>query len=385
MSHYFSRPALAASMARQLIHPDVLSEGLRSGLFISGQRRTGKTTFLRGDLIPALEQEGALVIYVDLWTDTKVNPAELVRNAIREALVQLQTPGSTLLAKLARVSGLDIGALGFKFGFKLDKIGEPGGTTLAQVITELVDQARCDVVLIIDEVQHAITTDDGNQLLLGLKAARDAVNPRPGTVGHFIFLGTGSHRAMVSELTTRRTQAFNGATSIAYPVLDIDYVADILARLQAASAPNVPSQAATLAAFRALGNRPEELTKALRQVQLHIPPGANPDDYLPVVATTLRAAAADIELAKVEQLGSLATAIFGKIAAAEGDAKGIFSVDAAADFSKMVGRDVKVEEIQPVVNEMMAANVIMRKGHGLYGIADPTVQEAWREKQQLLE
>lgn len=46
-------------MARQLIHPDVLSEGLRSGLFISGQRRTGKTTFLHNDLIPVLEREGA--------------------------------------------------------------------------------------------------------------------------------------------------------------------------------------------------------------------------------------------------------------------------------------------------------------------------------------
>ena len=51
-------------MASQLLHPGVLDEGLRSGLFLSGLRRTGKTTFLRNDLIPALEQEGALVIYL---------------------------------------------------------------------------------------------------------------------------------------------------------------------------------------------------------------------------------------------------------------------------------------------------------------------------------
>nr|WP_308606846.1 ATP-binding protein [Massilia sp. DJPM01] len=371
-------------MAHQLIHPDVLSEGLRSGLFISGQRRTGKTTFLHNDLIPALENEGALVIYVDLWSDTKANPAQLVRDAIRDALDQLQTPGSSLLAKLSRLSGVDVGVLSFKFGFKLEKIGEPGGVPLAQVITELVDQAKRDVVLIVDEVQQAITTDDGNQLLLSLKAARDAVNPRPGTIGHFIFVGTGSHRAMVSELTARRTQAFNGATSIPYPVLDADYVADILARLNDTGAPKVPSYELALAAFRTLGHRPEELMKALRQVQLHTPPGANPDGYLPVVAATLRAAAADIELAKVEQLGSLAAAIFEKIAATEGDAKGIFSIEAAADYSRRVGRDVKVEEIQPVVNELMGANIIMRRGHGLYGVADPSVQETWREKQQLL-
>lgn len=184
MRSFFPRPYLAQRIATQLLHPDVLSESLRSGLFISEKRRTGKTTFLHNDLIPALEEQGALVIYVDLWTDIKVNPAQLVRDAISKSLHELQTPGSSLLSKMARIGGVDVGALGFKFGFKLEKLGEPGGIPLAHVITELVDQAKTDVVLIVDEVQQAITTDEGNQLLLGLKAARDAVNPRPNTSRH---------------------------------------------------------------------------------------------------------------------------------------------------------------------------------------------------------
>ncbi|WP_377705594.1 hypothetical protein [Pseudoduganella sp. UC29_71] len=40
MSYYFARPALAASIAQSLLHPDILNQGLRSGLFISGLRRT---------------------------------------------------------------------------------------------------------------------------------------------------------------------------------------------------------------------------------------------------------------------------------------------------------------------------------------------------------
>lgn len=384
MSNYFSRHALAAQMASQLIHPDVLSEALRSGLFLSGLRRTGKTTFLHNDLIPALEDEGALVIYVDLWSDTKANPAQLVRAAITRALHDLQTPGSALLAKLARVTGVDVGALTFKFGFKLDKLGEPGGVTLAQAIVELVDQAKRDVVLIIDEVQHAITTEEGHQLLLGLKAARDAVNPRPDTAGHFIFIGTGSHRAMVNELTTKRNQAFNGATSIPYPVLDGDYVDHLLTRLAEEGTSRLPSRESALAAFRTLGHRPEEMMKALRQLKLHVPAGANPDDHLPVIAATLRSAAADIELAKLEQLGGLATAIFERIAATEGDAKGVFSAEAAAEYGKILGREVKIDEIQPVVNELTGANLIMRRAHGLYGIADSFVQETWRERKALL-
>lgn len=384
MATFFSRPELAAEMAQQMIRPNALNEGLRSGLFISGLRRTGKTTFLHHDLIPALEREGALVIYCDLWTDTQVSPAKLVREAIRKAFEELQSPGSAMLDRFSRIRGADIGAMGFKFGFKLDKLGEPGGTTLAQAISELVDQAKCDVVLIVDEVQQAITTEDGNQLLLALKAARDAVNPRHNTPGHFIFVGTGSHRAMVSELTTRRTQAFNGATSIPYPVLDVHYVQHLLDRLAQEGVKNLPTLQAAVEAFRTLGNRPEEIIKALRQLQLHLPAGGNPDDYLPIVASTLRASAADIELAKVEQLGSLATAIFERIAGTDGDAKGVFSAEAAADYSKAIGREVKIEEIQPLVNELMAANLIMRRGHGLYGITDPFVQETWREKRQLL-
>ena len=81
MAEVFRRPHLAAELAARLLRPGVLDEGLRSGLFLSGLRRTGKTTFLRNDLVPELEAQGAVVIYVDLWSDTKVSPATLVQAA----------------------------------------------------------------------------------------------------------------------------------------------------------------------------------------------------------------------------------------------------------------------------------------------------------------
>lgn len=383
MTDIYRRPELAAQMARQLLHPGVLDEGLRSGLFLSGLRRTGKTTFLLNDLIPALEANGALVVYVDLWSDTQTSPATLVLAAVRKTLAELETPASNLLAKLKRVGGVDLGAFGFKFGFKLDSLGAPGGVTLAQALTEVVDQARTDVVLIVDEVQHAITSEEGNQLLLALKAARDAINPRPDTPGHFIFIGTGSHRALVSELTARRNQAFAGATSVPYPVLDAAYVEQLLVRLAQEGATRLPSSAAATRAFTILGNRPEEMLKALRQLNRHLPQGGNPDEHLLVIAATLRSTAADIELLKVEQLGGLATAVFERIASTDGDARGLFSAEAAADYGKAIGREVRVEEVQPVVNDLLAANLIMRRGHGTYGVTDPFVQEIWREQRTL--
>lgn len=383
MSYVYKRPELARQMARQLLHPSVLDEGLRSGLFLSGLRRIGKTTFLLNDLIPALEDQGAIVIYVDLWSDTQRSPAALIRDAVRKKLVELESLPASAARKLRRLAGADIGALGFKFGFKLDHLGEPGGATLAQALGEVVDQGRTDLVLIVDEVQHAITSDEGNQMLLALKAARDAINPRPDTPGHFLFVGTGSHRALVGELTARRNQAFTGATSVAYPVLDKAYVAYLLERLAAEGFTAQPSLEVAVNAFETLGNRPEEMIKALRQLHFHLPPGSNPDEHLPMIANTLRSAAADIELMKLEQLGGLATAIFDRIACAKGDARGLFSADAASAYSAAVGREVKVEEAQPVVNELMATNLIMRKGHGLYGVTDPFVQEMWRERKSL--
>lgn len=385
MSTVFLRPTIASQMTQQLLHPGALDEAFRSGLFISGVRRTGKTTFLRHDLIPALETEGALVIYVDLWSDTQANPAKLIHAAVRDTLTELQKPHSRFLEKVAKLRSADISAMGFKFGFKLDALGEAGGPTLAQAFKEVVDQAKSDVVLIVDEVQHAMTTDEGNQMLFALKAARDAINQRPDTPGHFIFIGTGSHRAMVQELTTRRTQAFSGAVSVAYPVLNEDYVRYVLDRMANEGLKPLPSLEVANQAFRTLGNRPEEFLRALR-MQVSRCQGGNegPDVVLPIVASTMRAMAAEVELTRVEEMGGLAKAIFEKIAATEGEAKGIFSAAAAAEYTKAIGREVKVEEIQPAANVLLAANLIIRQGHGIYNISDPFVQDIWKEWQAML-
>lgn len=379
---YFHRRALANQMAAQLLKPGLLDQGLQSGLFLSGLRRTGKTTFLRQDLIPALETSGALVIYVDLWADTKADPATLVNSAIRNSLEDLQTPTSGTLARLKRLKGLELGVAGLKFGFQLNELGARGGTTLAQALTELVDQAATDVVLIIDEVQQALASSDGNQMLLAIKAARDAINPRPATPGHFLFIGTGSHRAQVVGMTLQGKHAFAGASSVDYPTLGEDYVAHLLQGIADEGAKVVPTLATAFESFRTLGCRPEEMIRALRLLQQRQP--ADADHDLPLIAATLKAAAADVELRKIEDLGVLATAIFGHIAGAAGDATGLFAADALAEYAATVGREVTPDQVQRVAEELRDANLIMRKHHGVYAVTDPAVQGAWRDRQVLM-
>jgi hypothetical protein len=73
-------------------------------------------------------------------------------------------------------------------------------------------------------------------------------------------------------------------------------------------------------------------------------------------------------------MGRLALAIFNRIATTEGDARGIFSAEAAEEYSKEVGHEVRIEEIQPVANELLASNLIMRRGHGVYGVTDRSIK-----------
>ena len=57
----FHRPKVAASIATMVLEASATS-GYASGLFLAAPRRTGKSTFLREDLRPKLEAQGALVL-----------------------------------------------------------------------------------------------------------------------------------------------------------------------------------------------------------------------------------------------------------------------------------------------------------------------------------
>lgn len=377
MSTIYHRPELAHNIATQLLSPGVLDQGLRSGLFLSGLRRTGKTTFLLQDLIPALENAGALVIYVDLWSDVSADPATLIHGAMRSALQDLQTPPAGLRARLQGLKGLDVGVAGFTFGFEVADLGTPAGVTIAQAAKEIIDQAKTDLVFIVDEVQHMLTSDAGMALMQSFKAARDAVNARPGTPGHFIFIGTGSHRAQVQGMTVQGKNAFEGATSVEYPTLGEDYVQHVLKTLHQEGVKVIPSPPVASKAFTLLGSRPEELLRALRTLQRYQPHEA--DQYLPVIAATLKEAAADLEIKKIEELGNLACAVFHHIAKAEENASGLFAAAALANYTGAIGREVTADQVQRIAQLLQDYNIIFRKGYGLYAVTDPFVQQAWRE------
>lgn len=374
----FHRKSYAELMAGQLLSPTALQTQVRSGVFLSGIRRVGKTTFVRQDLIPALEARDALVIYVDLWADRTKSPTLLVQEAVRETLRQLQTPGSGLLQ---RFKGLSAGGAGFTFGFQLDSLGAPEGTTLAQAFEELVSKAKTDVVLVIDEVQQAMNSDEGYNLLHALKAARDAVNAKPGTPGHFLLLGTGSHKSLITGMATRRSQPFTGALAASFDLLGEDFVRWQFDRIAATKGVVLPSLEVGLAGFQMMGNRPEELLKALVQLQSTQVPA---DQAFPIICSTLAAAAADVELRTIDEFGELGKAIFSRIAAGKEDGvSGLFSAEALTCYTERTGSPVEANQVQNLTDKMVAANLIARPGHGIYTIADPFVRKVWLDRSAL--
>lgn len=378
---FYHRESYARDLAQQLLNPTALQIQVRSGVFLSGIRRIGKTTFLRQDLIPALVSMGALVIYVDLWADRSKSPASLVYDAVRGTLSDLTAPGTKLLERVRELKGLNVGAAGFSFGFQVDAVGKPGGATLSEVFTELVDKVKTNVVLIMDEVQQALGTEEGNNLLFALKAARDAVNTRPGTPGYLLFVGTGSHKSLVADMATRRSQPFAGAVSTEYEPLGADFLRWKYDQLKQINDIRLPSQEVMNEGFLAIGQRPEELQNALMLLQSR---PEEPDMAFPIICATLAAAASEVEIATIETMGDLASIIFDRIVqGSESGESGLFSADAISNYSEQIGMAVDTPQVQNMVDRMITANLIHRQSHGVYAVADPFVRQSWLQRKAM--
>ena len=388
MVEVYHRQIIAQQMAQQLLKPRVLDLPLRSGLFLSGLRRTGKTTFLRQDLIPALESgdgtgRSAVVIYVDLWTNPLVPPVQLILRAIRAKLCELEDPRAAVWSALKRVTSAQIAAGGLRFRFDLSKLGEEHGATLAEAFAQVIDQAQTDLVLIVDEVQQCLGREDAQSLMQSLKAARDAINLRPATPGHFLFIGTGSHRSLVQEMTVRRKEAFVGAVNLDYPVLDEGFVSWVLERLRTQGETIHPSSSAAWQGFKDLGHRPEPFIEAQRILSHTVQPGDDIDAIWRGIVWAKRDSLADLELAALEDLGPLAQLVFNRIAAHDGDeARGIYSSDALEGYRAALGQDLRTEEVQTTVVALLEKNLICRTARGTYSITDPFVRQVWLERER---
>ncbi|XAH23074.1 AAA family ATPase [Xylophilus sp. GW821-FHT01B05] len=256
----YSRSALAKELVVALQGRSVFGDA-HNGLFLAAPRRTGKTTFLRGDLRPALEQAGIVVVYVDLWADTARDPGALIAEAIGRAL----QPHLGVVAQAARKAGLEKVSLAGWLQIDTSKIGKVDGLTLTDALRALYESAGKPVALIIDEAQHALTSEAGENAMSALKSARDQMN-QPGEV-HLMLVMSGSDRDKLLRLVNTNGSPFYGSQIQRMPPLGADFIAHI-AHLVEAQRPDLrPVDTAALqTAFEGFGNRPQFFMEALGQV-----------------------------------------------------------------------------------------------------------------------
>jgi hypothetical protein len=281
----FRRDSLALTIAQGLI-----GEGLHdysSGLFLAAPRRTGKSTFLREDLVPRCVEQGWLPVYVDLWADRDKDPAELIRGAVAAALAPFEK-GIRKLAKSAGVEKLNF-LRTLSWDFSTPQL--PADATLTQALELLHRAAQKMIVLIIDEAQHALTSPAGINAMFALKAARDELNQgQDRGIGGLRLVLTGSNLDKLAHLVLNKNQPFYGSSITPFPLLGKDFTRAYTAHLNSHLAQTNQFSAADIdAAFDLVGRRPEMLRTIIGDVALELGEAENLGDLLRNSAELLRA------------------------------------------------------------------------------------------------
>lgn len=256
----FPRTELADELACALQGKTCFGDA-HNGLFLTAPRRTGKTTFLRADLLPALERAGVLPVYVELWADVARDPGALIAEAIGHAL----QPHLARTAAQTKGAGPDKLALADGLQGERSKIGKPEGLTLADALRALHEAADQPVALVIDEAQHALSSEAGENAMTALKSACDQLNT-PGEVNLMLVM-SGSDRDALQRLVSSSGAPFYGSPIQRMPLLDRTFIAFLAGLIERQRPDLVPvDQACLYRAFEGFGFRPQFFMAALGQV-----------------------------------------------------------------------------------------------------------------------
>jgi hypothetical protein len=256
---YYPRSTLAAQLADALLGKIAFTDA-HNGLFLAAPRRTGKSTFLQSDLKPELAQRGVTVVYLDLWADQRRDPGTLIAEAIARAL----QPHLGRVARTAKKADLNAVSLGGWLNIDTSKIGTLEGATLPDALRALVETSETPVALIVDEAQHALTSEAGERAMAALKSARDQLN-KPGMV-QLMLIMSGSDRDKLLRLVNTAGAPFYGSQIQRMPALDEHFIAHI-ARLIEEQRPDLApvDQGVLYDAFQHFGCRPQFFMEALGQ------------------------------------------------------------------------------------------------------------------------
>ncbi len=241
----FPRPALAASTVK-----DLLSRSHAGGLLLTGGRFTGKSTFLRHDLLPALRAEPFLhVIDIDFLAHEDAEPGDVILDALRTELRAYDG----VVRRMARKLGLTTFSVG---GMQMDiSLAEAEDfNTVLKMLQGLSSQSGRRLVFVLDEVQRTLMSSRGSRVLCALTRSVNHLNLGDGPGAR--VLATGSHEHKLRRMCLGKADPFHGAAVHAFPPLGEDFLAWLHDQLPEPSRPGLSLMSP---AFDRLLHRPKSL------------------------------------------------------------------------------------------------------------------------------
>jgi hypothetical protein len=328
--------------------------------------------------MPELARRQVVVVYVDLWADQKRDPGSLIAEAVGRAL--LKQLG--VVAKTARSAGLESISVG---GVKIDtsKIGRTDGSTLADALRALVEAAKNPVALIIDEAQHALTSEAGETAMAALKSARDQLN-RPGQP-QLMLVMSGSDRDKLLRLVNTNAAPFYGSQIQRMPELGPDFVAHI-AQLITRQRPDLGeiNQATLAEAFALFGQRPQFFMEALGQVlsPLATHTGRFEDAMLSKAAEQQRSDEAQME-SDYTALRPLEQAVLWRMLE-QGTRFRPYDADALQFYSDKTGDKVTVAKAQKALDGLRAhqPSLVWKSARSEYAVEDAAMLRWYAQRVQ---
>jgi len=374
----YPRQALAEQLTQALQGKALLGDA-HNGLFLAAPRRTGKSTFLQGDLAPALRQAGVEVVYVDLWADTRRDPGHLIAEAIGQAL----QAHLGLVARTAKKVGLKSVKVAGTLDIDTSKIGHIDGLTLVDALRSLHKSAGRPVALIIDEAQHALTSEAGEVAMTALKSARDQMN-QPGKVNLMLVM-SGSDRDKLLRLVVSAGAPFYGSQIHPLPLLDRGFI-DHIAELVEAQRPDlVPvDRAALYDAFVAFGYRPQFFMAAMGAVLSPL------SGHSGRFEAALQQAAQDHQAQDEAQMESdylglkpIEQAVLWRMLA-QGSRFRPYDAEALRFYRERVGRPVSVQQAQKALESLRQRTpaLVWKSARGEYAVEDAAMHRWFEQRLQ---
>ena len=369
----FHRPTLAASIVTGLAGESLLD--YRSGLFLASPRRTGKSTFLRQDLMPACEQRGWEVVYVDLWSSQHTDPGVLIERAI---MAKLQSYAPRIKQPL-KTAGSNTARLYRTLTSDPSQPTLPDGVTLVEALQALHEVSGYPVILFIDEAHHALNSERGMNTLFALKAARDALTlgvKQPGL--RLVF--TGSSRDKLAKLVVSRDQPFFGNTVTPFPQLGSDFIEAFTQHVNAKLAPGNTFQVADVAqTFECMGHRPGLLWEVVKRVALELGQASELGKLLQQGINAVQADALSIFQAEYNQLTELQQAILFVLSQAAAEQRPFtpFTQATLQEIQARAGRKTQPapSSIQRGLDSLREKGLVWRSGRGVYALEDSGMGE----------